>query len=83
MDKMREEFEKDYGLEYLKKDAEGNYLYWHSKLAWEYFQKGWLASRAALVVELPSHVNDMDSAPMLYESIVEQLNELGIRYDKY
>lgn len=80
MDKMREEFEKDYGFEYLKKDEEGNYLYWHSKIAWEYFQKGWKASLAALVVELPT---EHEQAYGAYDGVEPRhaLQQVGIKYE--
>ena len=79
MDKMREEFEKEAkenGYDIAKDERDGLYKSDATDNSWLFWRK----SRAALVVELPSHVNDMDSAPMLYDSIVEQLNALGIRY---
>ena len=93
-DKMREDFESyvknnficsEYSFKRTNTGVYYNYVYSKSgnydscsvNSIWEL----WQASRAALVVELPSHVNDMDSAPMLYDSIVKQLREAGIRYE--
>lgn len=75
MDKMREEFEAWFSVHKPKYDGIDY------KVVKQQHWNAWKASRAALVVELPDHVNDMDSAPMLYDSIVEQLNALGVRYE--
>ena len=70
MDKMRKEFES-----WFYSEIDGNGVL--EDLCWQ----AWQASRAVLVVKLPENVNDMDSAPMLYDSIIEQLTALGVRYE--
>ena len=80
MDKMREEFEswaKSEGICLANWYDIGQYADTRARYSWQ----AWQASRTALVVELPDHVNDMDSAPMLYDSVVEQLDALGIKYE--
>ena len=75
---MREEFEAWAKKEYpwLAEVADG-----FTSGVLQIMFAAWQASRKGIKVELPSHVNDMDSAPMLYDSITEQLTAAGISYE--
>ena len=77
-DKIREEFEAWAKKEYpwLVEVADG----FTSGILQIMFAT-WQASRKGIKVELPSYVNDMDSAVMLYDSITEQLTAAGISYE--
>ncbi|PMU87090.1 MULTISPECIES: hypothetical protein [unclassified Pseudomonas] len=53
-DKMREEFERTNGQDHRRQPPKGNnYIDPMAQADWESFQKGWRASRDALVVEVP------------------------------
>ncbi|NMZ13292.1 hypothetical protein HBO07_18595 [Pseudomonas proteolytica] len=53
-DKMREEFERTNGRDHRRHPPKGNnYIDPMAQADWESFQKGWRASRDALVVEVP------------------------------
>ena len=80
-EKMREEFElwlSDSGQLSMRED-DGEYSFQHTRFAWE----SWKASRAALVVELPSDINGeyyadgWNAALMCVEGILE---EAGVSY---
>lgn len=77
-DKMREEFEAWAESQALNTMQDGETYYFADS---HHFWQAWQASRKAIKFELPGHVNDMDSAPMLYDSITEQLTAAGISYD--
>lgn len=81
MDKMREEFEKDYGELYLQTDGDGEYAGYHAKTAWEYWKKSWKASRAALVVELPEYVADSAIRNKAIDEFKIKLDNAGIKYE--
>ena len=79
MDKMRENFEKEYGELYLQKEEDGSYAGFHAKIAWDYWQKAWKASRAALVVKLPYCNNESHDQ---YRRCVEgELDKAGIKHE--
>ena len=90
-EKMREDFEEwfyEYSLpckgDWFKRDSRGDYDSPSTYYAW----MGWQASRAALVVELPSFENgsirgysgDCDEANMVVDAIAESLSEAGVNY---
>ena len=78
MDKMREEFEAwAKNNTNMPLDHNGDY---YNKADAYFAYLGWTASRAALKVSVP-HVNDSDSAPMLRDYIIGELNDLGISYE--
>jgi hypothetical protein len=53
-DKMREEFERTNARDHRRQPPKGNnYIDPMAQADWESFQKGWKASREALVIELP------------------------------
>lgn len=53
-DKMREEFERTNTRDHRRQPPKGNnYIDPMAQADWESFQKGWRASRDALVVEVP------------------------------
>ena len=91
MSKMREDFEEwfsEYSLpcegDWFKRDSCGDYDSPSTHDVW----MGWKASRAALVVELPSFENgsirgysgDCEEARMVVDAIAESLDEAGVRY---
>lgn len=86
-ERMRDEFESwchSIGFT-LKMNAWGND--YAMGYGWEQWQ-AWQASRAALVVELPSFENgsirgysgDCDEANMVVDAIAESLSEAGVNY---
>ena len=79
MDKMREEFEKEYGELYLQKEEDGSYAGFRAKIAWEYWQKAWQASRAALVVDMTVH-EEFDKR-MFAINVYKELDKAGIKYE--
>lgn len=80
-DKMRESFEgwaKSESM-YLGLDVKGNYINTTTHLTWI----GWQASRAALVVELPSDINGeyyADGWNAALMCVEERLGEAGVSY---
>ena len=81
MDKMREEFEKEYGELYLQKEEDGSYAGFRAKIAWEYWQKAWQASRAALVVELPQSLGYPYTGMLYLTDVEHKLDKVGIKYE--
>ena len=80
-EKMREEFElwlSDSGQLSMRED-DGEYSFQHTRFAWE----SWKASRAALVVELPSLENGLihpfDGSSMIVDAVANQL-AAGVGY---
>ncbi|MGX4726115.1 hypothetical protein [Pseudomonas corrugata] len=54
-EQMREEFERTNGRDHRRQPPKGNnYIDPMAQADWESFQKGWVQSRAAVVVELPA-----------------------------
>lgn len=81
-EKMRAEFElwlNDNGQLALKEES-GEYSFQHTRCAWE----AWQASRAALVVELPSLENGLihpfDGPSMIVDAVAKQLDAAGVNY---
>ena len=79
-EKMREEFElwlSDSGQLSMRED-DGEYSFQHTRFAWE----SWKASRAALVVELPSLENGLihpfDGSSMIVDAVANQLDAAGV-----
>jgi len=53
-DKIREEFERTSARDHRRQPPKGNnYIDPMAQADWDSFQKGWMQSRAAMVVELP------------------------------
>lgn len=90
-EKMREDFEEwfsEYSLpcegDWFKRDSCGDYDSPSTHDAW----MGWKASRAALVVELPSFENgsirgysgDCEEANMIVDAVAESLDAAGVSY---
>ena len=60
---MREAFERTNSRDHRRQPPKGNnYIDPMAQADWESFQKGWQASRQAVVVELPAHGASMFSA---------------------
>lgn len=86
MDKVREEFEKEYLASmnphffeneeqkkvYLKTDNDGNYVHDCTRLAYLWFVKG----RETVVIKLP-----LTFANYQYAQVCEALDEVGVRYE--
>ena len=84
-EKMRDEFESwCKTLDFNIGKFDGDYIIASTEWAW----KIWQASRAAMVVELPSFENgsirgysgDCDEANMVVDAITESLSEAGVNY---
>ena len=84
-EKMREDFEEwfyEYSLpcegDWFKRDSCGDYDSPSTYYAW----MGWQASRAALVVELPSLENGLihpfDGSSMIVDAVANQLDAAGM-----
>ena len=96
MDKMREEFEAWAKLNGLRLERQtsmcggdmGRYDFGPTQAALEVWCDAWQASRAALVVELPSFENgsirgysgDCDEANMVVDAVAESLDAAGVSY---
>lgn len=66
MREMREAFERTNSRDHRRQPPKGNnYIDPMAQADWESFQKGWQASREAVVVELPKDVVTM-AGPVLY-----------------
>ncbi|KIC79345.1 hypothetical protein [Pseudomonas sp. C5pp] len=69
MREMREAFERTNSRDHRRQPPKGNnYIDPMAQADWESFQKGWQASREAVVVELPS--------ACAYEGLTEHLGSL-------
>ena len=56
MREMREAFERTNSRDHRRQPPKGNnYIDQMAQADWESFQKGWQASREAVVVDLPDH----------------------------
>lgn len=65
-DLMREAFERTNSRDHRRQPPKGNnYIDPMAQADWESFQKGWQASREAVVVELPKDIVTM-AGPVLY-----------------
>lgn len=70
--KMREEFERTNARDHRRQPPKGNnYIDPMAQADWDSFQKGWLQSRAALVVQVP----DSDFA----ESWMDAIEAAGVK----
>ena len=66
MREMREAFERTSSRDHRRHPPKGNnYIDPMAQADWESFQKGWEASREAVVVELPKDIVTM-AGPVLY-----------------
>ncbi|WP_409279692.1 hypothetical protein [Pseudomonas sp. KCJK8751] len=66
MREMREAFERTNSRDHRRQPPKGNnYIDPMAQADWESFQKGWQASREAVVVELPKDIVTM-AGPVLY-----------------
>ncbi|WP_054883615.1 hypothetical protein [Pseudomonas sp. NBRC 111130] len=66
MREMREAFERTNSRDHRRQPPKGNnYIDPMAQADWDSFQKGWQASREAVVVELPKDIVTM-AGPVLY-----------------
>ena len=89
MDKLREEFEKEYLASmnplyfeneeqkkvYLKVNSDNNYTHDCTRLAYLWFVKG----RETIVVHLPDHVTGEETEYML--GVLDELDKIGVKYE--
>jgi len=75
--KMREEFERTNSRDHRRQPPKGNnYIDPMAQADWESFQKGWMQSRAAVVVELPrAYSNDEDGYWLIRAAEVKRIIE--------
>ncbi|WP_409259910.1 hypothetical protein [Pseudomonas sp. KCJK8806] len=63
MREMREAFERTNSRDHRRQPPKGNnYIDPMAQADWESFQKGWQASREAVVVELPGIAHEIDES---------------------
>lgn len=74
---MREEFERTNGRDHRRQPPKGNnYIDPMAQADWESFQKGWMQSRAAVVVDLPeAYENDADGHWLIRRADVKKIIE--------
>lgn len=74
---MREEFERTNGRDHRRQPPKGNnYINPIAQADWESFQKGWMQSRAAVVVELPdAYETDADGHWLVRRADVKKIIE--------
>ena len=74
---MREEFERTNGRDHRRQPPKGNnYTDPMAQADWESFQKGWMQSRTAVVVELPeAYETNADGEWLVRRSEVKRLIE--------
>ncbi|WP_409307602.1 hypothetical protein [Pseudomonas putida] len=87
MREMREAFERTNSRDHRRQPPKGNnYIDPMAQADWESFQKGWQASREAVVVELPKPV-EIDSrdgyreAVLWPDEVVEAIEAQGLKVE--
>lgn len=71
---MREEFERTNSRDHRRQPPKGNnYIDPMAQMDWESFQKGWLQSRATLVIDLPEPYEAYDGSIAADDGIGEQV----------
>ena len=77
-DKSRREFEAWCGMAgfYISRDLDGDYSDFATDTAWH----AWLASRAAIEIELPDYADDSDNALSCFDGEYEWGSRAGAQY---
>lgn len=82
MREMREAFERTNSRDHRRQPPKGNnYIDPMAQADWESFQKGWQASREAVVVELPVHFKTMAGDVMWSADVREALEAQGLKVE--